>query len=647
MATIKTAIALYDGVTSPLQSMHRAINIVINSFEKMQKDSSKAVDVSAIQQAREELARAETAFDSIEDSIKDADKAQDRFNASIREGSTAAGGLWNKLKGAVSAIGAATALKKIVGLSDEMSTTNARLSLIVDDGGSVEALEEKIMASAQRSRASYLTTAKAISQMGLMAGDAFTSNDELIAFTETLNKQFVIAGASASGAESATLQLTQALASGVLRGEELNSVFEQAPNVIQSIADYMGVPIGEIRNLASEGKITADIVKNAMLAATDEVNAKFETMPMTWGQVGTILSNTLIQTFDPLIQAVGRGAQFIYDNWSTIEPVFWGLAAAVGAYAVGLGIQTVATWIATGAAKAFFTTLMANPLFWIAIAIGLVVGAIYKWVKSVGGLRIAWLIASNAILTAWDKVRIGFTTGVNWVLDLTDKMEIGFRTVGYGIANTMGDMRVKVITILQDLVNTAIDIINDFIAVLNNIPGVSLDLIGHVTWGATAEMENLAAKAAREDKLETLRSQLDANKRDRDAALAQMKSDAEAAATEREVNIAIAKVEANQKNATDTNEFGTALDGIYGNTGDTAANTAAAADALEYAEEDLAYMKDIAEREAINRFTTAQIHVEQTNHNNISKDVDVDGIMDIWANDFVEKLDISGEGVHE
>ena len=269
MATIKTAIQIYDGMTRPLQAMHRATSILINSFETMQRVSSNAVDTSAIQDAREELARAETAFNQIEQEIQHADRAQERFNDSMREGSNTANSLWGKIKGAAAALGIGTVVKELVNLSDTMASNKARLSMIVDDGGSVADLEKKIMASAQRSRASYLTTAQAVSQMGLMAGDAFSSNDELIAFTETLNKQFVIAGTNAAGVEAATLQLTQAMASGVLRGEELNSVFEQAPNVIQSIADYLEVPLGQIRNMAAEGLITADIVKHALLYEAD------------------------------------------------------------------------------------------------------------------------------------------------------------------------------------------------------------------------------------------------------------------------------------------------------------------------------------------------------------------------------------------
>ena len=177
------------------------------------------------------------------------------------------------------------------------------------------------MASANRSRAAYQSTADAVAKMGIMAKDAFNNTDELVAFTELINKQFTIAGASAAGQEAAMMQLTQAMASGVLRGEELNSIFEQAPTIIQTIADHLGVSVGEIRAMAAEGQITAQVVKDAMLSSADEINAQFSAMPYTFSQVWTMMQNILLEAFGPLIQVIGAGAQWIYENWAAIEPV--------------------------------------------------------------------------------------------------------------------------------------------------------------------------------------------------------------------------------------------------------------------------------------------------------------------------------------
>lgn len=237
--------------------------------------------------------------------------------------------VWSSLGGVIKSAVAAFSAKQVIELADSMTTTRARLDLMNDGLQTTAELQDMIMESANRSRASYQTTADAVAKMGVMAGDAFSSNEELIAFSELINKQFTIAGTSAAGIDAAMLQLTQAMSSGVLRGEELNSIFEQAPTIIQTIADYLGVPIGKIREMAAEGQITSTIVqKMPMLASADEINAKFESMPMTFSQAWTIAKNAILEVLTPVLTLIGQGAQWIYDNWSMIAPVFWGVAAA-------------------------------------------------------------------------------------------------------------------------------------------------------------------------------------------------------------------------------------------------------------------------------------------------------------------------------
>ncbi len=656
MATIKTSLMIYDGMTGPIHKMYQALNILTGAFEDVQDVSGNAVNTTALQQARDLAAQSAVAWDQVEGNIRGADRAQDDFNDSVRDGASATDGLIGKLKGIAAAIGGAAAIKKIIGLSDELSSTEARLSLMVDDGGSVAALEDKIKASAARSRASFLDTAAAVSKLGLMAGDAFANNDEIIAFTEAVNKQFVIAGATASEQANAMLQLTQAMASGVLRGDELNSIFEQAPNLIQSIADYLGKPIGEIRGLASEGKITADIVKNAMFMAADSIDERFEAIPMTWGQLFTMAGNAALQALQPVLEGLSTAAQFVSDHWATLEPIFIGLAAAAGAYAVALGVQTVATWIATGAAQAFFTTLLANPLFWIALAVGVVVVAIYKWIQAVGGLTNAWNIAKAALVVAWNGIKVGwnsvvygFTFGLNKVLDFIDRLKLAWQQAGVAIGNYMGDMKVSVLSILQAMVNGAIGIINGFISALNAIPGVNIGLIEQVTFATQAAVENEAAKQARAAGLADYESQLAAAKQGREDNLAAAygnlqdaisELDASAADLSNMYQAARAGAGSGATDSFDAFNMGTAWDGIFNNTGETASNTAAMKDALDHMDEDLKWMIDIAEREAINRFTTAEISIEMGGvTNNIASEMDIDGVMDALADEILEHLD--------
>ena len=542
---------------------------------------------------------------------------------------------------------AQTTGKQILQLADSMTTTRARLDLMNDGLQTTAELQDMIVKSANRSRAAYSTTADAVAKMGIMAGDAFSSNEELIAFSELINKQFTIAGTSAAGIDAAMLQLTQAMSSGVLRGEELNSVFEQAPTIIQTIADYLGVPIGKIREMAAKGQITSTIVKNAMLASADEINAKFASMPMTFSQVWTIAKNIALEAFTPVLTLIGQGAQWIYDNWSTIAPIFWGLAAAALGYAVALGIQTAATWIANGAAQAFFTTLLTNPLFWIALAIGVVVAAIYKWIQSVGGLKVAWLICVNAVLTAWDWVKIGFMTGVYFVMNLWNRLQLAFYTAGVNIQNFMGDMKAGVLTILQNMVNGAIDIINGFINVLNKIPGVSIDAIEKVTFGTTAQLENDAAKQARAADLAAYQDQINSQIAERDAALSAMKSEARAATAQREAEIAAAKAESaaagNGSTEPDWSAYANTDPGDIGNV-DHVGSVGSIDEDVNIAEEDLKFLRDVAEMRYVQNFVTLTPTVAVDAK--ISEKVDVDEVVDRIESRLETEFEAAAEGVY-
>jgi len=639
MATIRAAIQVTDGMSPAFRSMNKAMNMVLNSFEAVQSASGHAIDTNSIQAARAELNKAEIAFNGIEQEIEQARQAQDKFNKSVKGGQDAAGAMMSKLKGLATTFGVAFGVQKVLDISDAMTSTSARLNLMNDGLQTTDELQDRIFQSAQRSRASYQTTADAISKMGIMAKDAFSSNDELISFTEQINKQFTIAGTSAAGVDAAMLQLTQAMASGVLRGEELNSVFEQAPTIIQAIADYLDVPIGQIRNMAAEGEITADIVKNAMFSAADETNAKFAEMPMTFGQVATVIGNTLLQTFEPVIQMIGKGAQFIYDNWSTIEPIFWGLAAAVAAYTVALGIMKVVTFAQTIAQMGLNAAIMANPIGLIALAIGILIGWIYKWVQSVGGLKIAWLIVMNAIMTAWDWVKIGFFAGIYYILDLWDKLKFGMMAAGNGITNFIGDMRTGVLVILQDMVNGAIDIINGFIGVLNKIPGVSIETINSVSFGTDAALRNEAEKQARGAVLEAYKSEIEAGMADRDAQLIQMQSDAITATATRNTVIDYAQYAAVRKNETDAVQI-ESLANIEDNTDKMS-------DSMDMSAEELKYLRDLAEQEVINRFTTAEIKIDMPVSASIASNMDLDGVVTYLEEKLYETMVIASEGVHE
>lgn len=684
MATIRTAIKINDGMSPAFRSMNKAMNIVLNSFAAVQRASSNSIDTNSIQAARRELSSAEVILNQVEQDINGAGGAQDKFNDKLQRGRNHASGLSSQISRMVMRLGAAVGIGKTLGLSDELASTKARLNLVNDGLQTTAELQNMIFKSAQRSRGAYLDTAKSVSKLGILARDAFGSNQEMVAFAEQMNKQFKIGGASLEEQTAGMYQLTQAMAAGRLQGDEFRSIMENAPMLAQSIAEYLGVSTGELREMSSEGQITADVIKNALFASAEETNERFAQLPMTFGDVWTSIKNNAVQAFEPLLtrmneiansdrfQALINGvisaastlagvlmgifdivlsiAGFFQDNWSIIEPIVWGLVAAFTAWKVVTLAVAAAKWVQAAAQWALNSAILACPLTWIIVAIAAVVAAIVVWVKSVGGLKVAWLIVVNAILTAWDWVKIAFFTGVYWVVDLFNKMKLGFMTVGVAIANYMGDMKANVLMILQNLVNGAINIINGFIGVLNKIPGVNIGLIEQVTFGTDAQLQNEAEKQARNAALEDYRSEIEAGIAERDAALKQMRSDAASSAAERAAEISAARADATSPAEDAVNQAGgaeDALGGIYDNTGSTADSTGSMADSMEATEEDLKYLRDLAEQETVNRFTTAEIKVEMTNHNNISDETDLDGVVTYLEEKIYETMEAAAEGVHD
>ena len=712
MATIRTAIALYDGVTAPLKSMHKAMNIVLNSFEAMQRASGNSVDTSAIREAREELARAGAAFDSIEENIRNAGNQQDRFNRRIRDGTTAADGLWSKLKGIAATVGGLAAVKKILGVSDQLTSTNARLNnamINFDDGGSLTDLEKKVMASAQRSRTSYMDAASSIAKLGLNARDAFGSMDEVIAFQELINKQFVIGGATAQEQSNAMIQLTQAMAAGALRGEELNSILDGAPGIARAIEKYMGIAEGSIKTVAQEGKVTAEVVKNAMFAMADETNAKFDSMPKTWAQIWAGMKNQALSMFAPILTKINQIANstkfqqvttalinglagvaniassvldilisiasVIVDNWSWIQPIIMGIVAAMliynGVMLVGntiMAVQaavkaihtamttawSVATFTATAAQQGLNAALLACPITWIILLIIAVIAAIYAACAAVAKF--------TGIANSGFGVICG---GIMVVIAFFKNLGLSVANIALGIWNALGACVSNIGTAFHNvisnvqgwfynLLSTALTVVAGICEALNKLPFVEFDYSG-----ITNKASEYAAKSAEAyGNVEEYKSVADAFNEGMSTfdtfqdgwaadAFASGAAWGDGVADKVSGMFDFSALDSMGADSLDAFNLGNDLDSIYGNTGDIANNTAATADALDIAEEDLAYMRDIAEREAINRFTTAEIKVEQHNENHISKDTDLDGIMDAWANDFAEKLDVSEEGVHE
>ena len=368
-------------------------------------------------------------------------------------------------------------LKKAVDLSDSLVSMRARLDRMNDGLQTTQELETMIYQSAQRSRGSFTDTMGLVSQLGTMAGDAFSSSKEIVQFAEQLNKQLALSGASGSSAQAAILQLEQGLASGVLRGDELNSVMEQAPALAKSIADYMQVSVGQLRELGSQGQITADIVKNALFDAAQKTNEEFEKTPMTWAQVWTVASNTAIRALDPLLTAIN----WVANNLDVAIPLVISLGAAFGVLLIAANWTNIlATATKTAASmQAFYNAVMAaNPIALTAAAVLVLVAALYGGVAAFNKLTGSSISATGLITGA-------FTTMGAFILNGTlVPLQNGFAAFVNFLANVFNNPLAAIKIAFYDMAITAMQYLQNIAqgleGLLNKIPGVTVDLTSGV-----------------------------------------------------------------------------------------------------------------------------------------------------------------------
>ncbi|MEQ6357889.1 tape measure protein [Lysinibacillus sp. M3] len=739
MATIRTAIQIQDRLSQPMRAMHSAVSMMVNQMEAMHVASGRMMDTSNVQLANRELARAAEAMNRIESEITDASNSQQRFTNNIRDGTSAADGLLNKVLGIAAAYLSFQTVGKVFGLSDELTNTTARLNLINDGLQTTDQLQQMIYDSAQRSRGAYADTADMVAKLAMNAGEAFKSNAETVAFGELLNKQFVIAGTNIEGIASTTLQLTQAMGSGVLRGEELNAVFEATPNVIRNIAEYLNVSIGKIREMASNGEITADIVKKAMFSAADDINKKFESMPMTWSQLWISFKNEALWAFrgvlenlneiansdrfksliasttDTLTQMadvaifvmdiLAAGGSFVYDNWSLIAPVLWGVTAAMGAYGtallitkaaeiastiwlglktLALGLMTATSWAGVQATMALTAAqwglnaaLMSNPIFIIIMAIIILIGIIYIAVAAInhfagtsysatgaiaGFFMMLGTFIYNIIAYLWNIFAAIVEFWVNIWSDGTYTVKRYFGN----LANNAIDMATSMIgsfdsaaTNLANLfisgANMAIGAINWLIDALNKIPGVDIGKMDEFKsrTSVTADLSKIKkgindwVGEAPEDYWEAPKMELKSLSTAWDTGynwgndLFSSDKNKDKIDTSKAIEDAMKNA---MNDAGDPSGLGDKLDKGNRNGDKTAKNTAKMAKKMDGAGEDLKYLRDIAEREAINRYTTAEITIDMKNENHINSEMDIDGVINRFGERAEEVAAMLAEG---
>lgn len=699
-----------DNANAELEQLRMQLNQAIQEQNSLNQ-AMQNMDVSA---ANDAYLRLSQTVGNTERYIRDNVDEQGRFNQEISAGTQQANELTNTIKRAVAAYVSIQTVGKALNISDELVQTTSRLNMMNDGVQTTAELVNMVYAAAQDARGSFSQMADVVARFGNNAKDAFSSSEEVVAFADLIQKQMTIAGASTQEAANAELQLSQALGSGVLRGDELNSIFEQAPNLIQNIADYLDVPIGKIREMAADGELSADVVKAAIFSAADDINSKFNEMLMTWGQMWQSMQNTALIAFQPVLQRLNdlanseafqtfiQGAieamatlanillnvfdlavsigTFIGDNWSIIAPIVYGIVAALTAYiaisaivaaingvmAIAEGVKAAAQMMATGATFAetaaqqgLNAALMACPLTWIIMLILALIVVIFA--------------VCNAIAKMTGIANSGFgviTGGVNVVIQFFKNLGLTVANIALGIGNAIAALASNMMTAFHNaicsvqswfynLLSTALSVIEGICSALNKLPFVEFDYSG-----ISSAADDYAAKASEaagnKEDYQSISDAFNEGFTTFDAFQDGWASDAFNAGAawgdgiaDKVSNFSLSDVfgQTDIPNVGDyTSGFNDAIanSGVGDSIGNIDDNTGKIKDSLEVSEEDLKYLRDIAEQEAINRFTTAEINVDMSGmQNTVNSGDDIDGFMTKLTDSVNEAVDNMTEGVHE
>ena len=699
-----------DNANAELEQLRMQLNQAIQEQNSLNQ-AMQNMDVSA---ANDAYLRLSQTVGNTERYIRDNVDEQGRFNQEISAGTQQANELTNTIKRAVAAYVSIQTVGKALNISDELVQTTSRLNMMNDGVQTTAELVNMVYAAAQDARGSFSQMADVVARFGNNAKDAFSSSEEVVAFADLIQKQMTIAGASTQEAANAELQLSQALGSGVLRGDELTSIFEQAPNLIQNIADYLDVPIGKIREMAADGELSADVVKAAIFSAADDINSKFNEMPMTWGQMWQSMQNTALIAFQPVLQRLNdlanseafqtfiQGAieamatlanillnvfevaasvgAFIGDNWSIIAPIIYGVIAALGAYLAIMGIVNAITAIsaAIDATKAAADALAAGQTFlWTVRQYGLnaaLAACPITWIIVLIIALIAIIFAvCNAIAKMTGIANSGFgviTGGVNVVIQFFKNLGLTVANIALGIGNAIAALASNMMTAFHNaicsvqswfynLLSTALSVIEGICSALNKLPFVEFDYSG-----ISSAADDYAAKASEaagnKEDYQSISDAFNEGFTTFDAFQDGWESDAFNAGAawgdgiaDKVSNFSLSDVfgQTDIPNVGDyTSGFNDAIanSGVGDSIGNIDDNTGKIKDSLDVTEEDLKYLRDIAEQEAINRFTTAEINVDMSGmQNTVNSGDDIDGFMTKLTDSVNEAVDNMTEGVHE
>ena len=475
MATIQNSIVLNDRMTQTFTAINRAIESTINAISTL---GGKTVNINTANliSARQQLAIAENEMQNMVGTSQ-------QLNNNLSTTNGIVGEIVGKLKTAFGLAAVVMATKKTIELSDQNAQITARLNLVSD---APEQLKKEIYQSANDARVAYTDSMNQVAKLGLLAKDSFNNTNEIVRFTNLMNKAFKVSGTGAQEATSAMYQLTQAMAAGKLQGDEFRSVMENAPMVAQAIAKYMNVPLGQLKELGAKGQITADIIKNALFNAGDEINEKFKTLPLTWQDVWVQAKNFAIRQLDGVLQKVNQVAnskafqsfvnsakiaffglktvaegvfngiaaagKFIADNWTAISPIIWGVTAALITYVTWQGISTALDWLNVAAKIALnvATTILSIANVALTFAVSGYAAAQAKanatawlfpgtWIAAIIIGLIVAVLALTVVIVQW-------ATGTQSVLEAIGGMFYWLGAVIYNIGVTIMNILIIAVT---------------------------------------------------------------------------------------------------------------------------------------------------------------------------------------------------------
>lgn len=693
MATITTGIQLADNFSAPLMHIVSAVNMTISAMDDMNQSMNAGVNTASLSAARNEIAQATVAAEEFNQTMQQASspindniRRQEQFNQSLQNGASESSNLVSAIKRMAGAYLSIQTAGKILEMSDEITQTTSRLNMMNDGLQSTADLYNMVYVAANDARGSLGDMASVVARFGNNAKDAFSSSAEVVQFANLVQKQMTIAGASTQEAANAELQLSQALGSGVLRGDELNSIFEQAPNLIQNIADYLDVPIGKIRSMAQDGELSADVVKQAVFAATDEINANFESMPMTWGQMWTVFQNNATMAFQPALQrlndlantdgfqtfatnaindlavvagvvldifeGIGSVGTFVSDNWQIIGPIVEGVAAALTVYYGWQLLSTSATKAAAAAQWIYNAAMNANPAAIVAISIGALIVLIGILANKFTGTG---HIAQSVFGMITGGINVVIQYFKNWGLTVAD-IFIGIWNAGGACATNVEIAFHNAISHVQalwyNMLSTALTVVSGICSALNKLPFVDFDYSG-ITGAADNYASKAAAAAGNTKDYASVPAAFSKGVKTYDTYQKGWVNDAYTAGAAwgdgvtSKIKNTLSSKATNIPNANNyPNALASSNAATAANTADTAKNTAKTANTLSASSEDLKYLRDIADREYVNKFTTAQIKVEMINHNNVNNAMDLDGMAEHLRSKIEEEMNAAAEGEH-